>query len=185
MTSEMSSGREDHADEVDDLRLAVRGRAVVRLGLVERATLLLERSRDLRLVAVRRAGVDEAEQMRGRRHDEAQADPLPDAAEHDPRAYRQLVAPMELARDVRRVLRRPVALAVELRASASPTRCARFFSVSAAALSTCEHQYACTTSPCRRSYRASASRNAAARVPVRRRAAAAPATSRSARRRAP
>ena len=53
--------------------------------------------------------------MRGRGHDEAQADLLPDSLQHDARAYRELVAAIELARDVGRVLRRPVALAVERR----------------------------------------------------------------------
>ena len=85
------------------------------------------------------ARVDEAEQVGGARGDELQADVLPNSGQHGSGAHGQRVAAMELRRDVGGVLRRPVALAMEaVDGAGEPPR--RFFSVSATALSTCEHQ---------------------------------------------
>ena len=108
-----------HADEVRDLSLAVRGIVVVLLGKRERLPLSRERFGVLVLV-VRDPGIHEAEQVRGAGHHELQADHLTNAREHRLRLHRELVAVMELGRDLRRFLRRPVGLAVEGRDRARP-----------------------------------------------------------------
>ena len=95
------------------MRLAVRGLVVVRLGLVDRRALLGDGGGDRGLAGVARSGVDEAEQVRCRREHELHADALPDTLENRVRAHRELVAPMELLRDVGEVLCRPVRLAME------------------------------------------------------------------------
>ena len=118
-------GDRRHAREVDDLRLAVRGVAVVRLGLRERVALLRDRGRSRMRVGFRRTVVDEAHQVRGRRHHEVQADALPHAGEHRLRADRQLVAAMQCGSDVREVPRRPVALAMETAHRGRPPERAR------------------------------------------------------------
>ena len=64
--------------------------------------------------------IDEAEQVRGTGHHELHADHLTNAGEHRLRLHRELVAVMELGRDLRRFLRRPVGLAVEGRDRARP-----------------------------------------------------------------
>ena len=122
----------------DDLRLAVRRLVVVLLGAVERLLLPLERFGVLRLV-VGASRIDEAEQMRGAGHHELQADHLAHAGQHRLRLHRELVAAMQLGRDLRRscVAQSDSRWKVEI-GLAHGSR--RFLCVSATALSTCEHQ---------------------------------------------
>src|SRR5206468_2296481 len=74
---------------------------------------VLERGDGVLVGARGRCGVDEAKQMGSGSGDEMQTDALPDTGEDGTGANRELVAAVQLGRDQRRLLGRPVALAVE------------------------------------------------------------------------
>ena len=171
-----------HPGEVDDLGLPVGGLPVVGLGLVERLGLALQ-NRSVLVVGVGAALVDEAEEMGGGGGDELEADALAHAGEHGARADGELVAAVQLGRDLVAPLRRPVALAVEAPLRALPREPRRLLGQRDGALEMGApegvHELAVRSA---RSGRAARGRRLPRR-PARR--SAAPATTRSARRRAP